>query len=276
MRTFASSPSVLAGAFLALALLSACSSEPKKDATKPQQAADERDALQAALLVPWPKDGAGLKAGSWIEIQNQSASAAGKVSRTRVAVVGETGDTLQLEESGDASLGFIEGLTVAKADGKIAQAVAGKKGEAGRPIKIGPAPTPPAAPPTGTDESVTVPAGTYAATKTVISGQLSDTSIWVAKEGDAQGLTVKWSDDMAGTRELKTLAKEDLTVAGKPVPTTHATFSDGSEEWWVRGLPVPFVAHDGLALVKSIRAGNTYEATWGDDAKAELDGGNSK
>jgi len=235
--------------------------------------ADPRDFLRAEPIAPWPKDGAGLKAGVWVE---RRIASDGKTVTRRTAVVGEAGPLLKVEKSlsDNSYLGFIEGLTVQRADGKVLEAIAAKKGEKAKPIKVDPASseTPPLAPPSG-DEKITVAAGTFETTKTV-TGELTTTTTWIGKDGDARGLVVKWSDDLAGDRELKTLAVEDATVAGRPLKAVHATYSDGSEEWWVRDLEVPFYAKLDMTLVKQVRAGTTMELAWGEDAKPEIDWGN--
>lgn len=277
----------LAATLLALALFG-CSSEAKK----PENGAtggtsgplapepDKRDFLEAVLLAPWPKDGVGLKPGFWVE---ERTTAGGNTTTKRIAIVAEAGDLVKLEQSAsdNALLGYTEGLTVQKATGKIVEAVAAKKGDKAKPIKIrategstavtGPATAEPPKTPATSDESVTVPAGTFAATKLVVSGALSDTTTWIAKEGDAKGLVVKWADDVAGSRELKSVALEDAILAGKSVKAVHAIYSDASEEWWVRDLTVPFYGQPRLSWLKRIRAGATTELAWGEDAKPEID-----
>jgi hypothetical protein len=272
-------------AALALAFLAAgCSSDDKKpDDSKPTNGTakpektdvDMREYLQGTLVVPWPKDGAGLKAGQWVEIKNTSA---GKSSTLRVAIVGDEGARLRVEESGTATgggesafLGFIEGLTVEKATGKVVEAVAARKGEKGKPIKIGPDAAAPATAPTATDESVTVAAGTFSATKTVVAGQLSETATWVGKDADAKGIPLKESSDDTILRELKALAIEDLAVGGRTLKATRATYSDGSETWFVRGVVVPFYGTGDTTWVKQSRGGTTTELGWGEDAKPEID-----
>ena len=271
---------------LVLALLAAgCSSDDKKPDdskstmgdTKPEKTdVDMREYLQSTLLVsPWPKESAGLKRGQWLEIKNASA---GKTSTMRIAIVGEEGPNFLVEESATvtgggegAFLGFIEGLTIEKATGKVVAAVAAKKGEKGKSIKLGPEPVVQATTPTTADESVTVAAGTFAATKTVIAGQLSETATWVGKDGDAKGVVLKEASDDAVLRELKVLANEDATIGGKPLKVTHATYSDGSETWFVRGVAVPFYGTGDTTWVKQSRAGTTTELAWGEDAKPEID-----
>lgn len=273
-------PRCFAISLVALALASSgCSSDqPKKDddkkpATTTQATpgdVDMRDYLQGVLLVAWPKDGAGLKAGSWLEIKNTTG---GKSSVSRVAVVGEAGPLVKVEERSEGFQGYIEGLTVQKEDGKVVGAVAAKKGEKGKDIKVGPAPLVAAKTSTTSDDSVTVAAGTYAASKTVTPGQLSDATVWVGKDGDAKGILLKEASDETTLRELKSLVAEDLSVGGKPIKALHATYSDGSETWFVRGVVVPFQGQGGdeALWVKQTRGGTTTELSWGDDAKPEID-----
>lgn len=269
---------------LVLAVATGCSSdETKPDSngsnttvTKPPESTDLRDSTLGVLLItPWPKDGAGVQTGQWRETRFTSS---GVTTVNRVAVVGEAGPLLKIEETststGQSSTlfnGFVAGLTVEKATGKVVEAIAAKKGEKGKEIKVAPTTAATEGPAsTSTDESVTVAAGTYPATKTVTAGQLSETVVWVGKDGDVQGISLRESSDDTVLRELKSIVSEDLTVSGKPVKTFHATYSDGSEAWFVRGPGVPFATTD-LVAVKQSRAGTTIELSWGDDAKPEID-----
>jgi hypothetical protein len=279
---------IVAGALaLALAFATGCSSD--DDAKKPETSAtdsststtpgniDLRDYLPSTLLVAWPKEGAGLKRGQWLETKNTSIGKDGKPSSstTRVAIVGEEGPHFLVEESGSSDEifhGFIEGLTVEKATGKVVAAIAAKKGEKGKSIKLGPEPAPAtSANVTTADETVTVPAGTFAATKTTTAGMLSETCVWVGKDADARGIPVKETSDETVLRELKSLAVEDFAVGGKTLKATHATYSDGSESWFVRNVSVPFHGTGTTTWVKQSRGGTTTELAWGDDAKPEID-----
>jgi hypothetical protein len=268
-----------AGALVAaLAVVAGCTSEPKKDDPgKPRTQApgdvDMRDYLQGVLLVAWPKDGAGLKVGDWLEVKNVSG---GKTTVNRIAVVAAAGDLFKIEEQSDGFLGFIEGLTVQKADGKVVEAIAAKKGEKGKPIKLGAASI--AAPSSGTttEETVTVAAGNFASRKTVIAGQLSETSVWVGKDGDARGIVVKEASDDVTLRELKALALDDYVISGRSmkIKALHATYSDGSESWFVRDAQVPFYGSGDATWVKQSRGGTTTELSWGDGAKPDIDWAN--
>ncbi len=260
-----------------LVLVCGCSTDSKKPETggggggdaKLAPDPDKRDFLQASL-ASWPAGGAGLKVGFWVEETNTTA---GKSAVRRLAVVAEAGDLLKIEKSAtdDSYQGYIEGLTVQRADGKITDAVAAKKGEKPRGIKIGAVPPETPAPPPGTDEAVSVPAGTFATTKTVVSSMVSEETTWTGKDGDVQGLVVKWSDDNGLSRELKSIGTEYLTLGKNAVKALHAIYSDGSEEWWVRGLEVPFHGSSGMTRVKKMRGGTTTELVWGNDAKPEID-----
>jgi hypothetical protein len=264
-----------------LVIVCGCSSDPKKPSnnggggnTKLAPEPDKRDFLQAAPLAGWPAGGAGLKAGFWVEEMNVTA---GKSAVRRLAVVAEAGDLLKIEKSAtdDSYQGFIEGLTVQRADGKITEAVAARKGEKPKPIKIGGASPEASAPaPPGTDEQVTVPAGTFATVKTVVSSTLSEVTTWTGKEGDVAGIVVKWSDDNGLSRELKSIE----TVTGlrvrddkRELVALHAVYSDGSEEFWVQHLELPFHGQGAMTCVLKIRGGTTTGLTWGEDAKPEID-----
>ncbi len=282
LASFAAPAVINAALVLALAGTIGCSSDPKPDDPKPngtkpkeQSDVDMRDYLQSTLIVAWPKESAGLKPGQWLEIKNTTG---GKTATMRIAIVADAGTHWKVEESAStvgggegAFLGFIEGLTVDKATGKVTEAIAARKGEKGKAIKLGPEPAAQATTPTTSDESVTVAAGTFSATKTVVAGQLSETVTWVGKDADAKGIPLKESSDDTVLRELKALAVEDFTAGGKAIKAVHATYSDGSETWFVRGVAVPFYGTGDATWVKQSRGGTTTELNWGDDAKAEID-----
>src|SRR4029077_6447268 len=90
--------------------------------------------LQVVSPFPgWPADGAGLKQGLWVK---QTTTSGKTPSTILTAVVGAAGDLFKIEVVNPLTMGdYIKGLTVKKA-GNVTKAIAGKKGEKGKEIKV--------------------------------------------------------------------------------------------------------------------------------------------
>jgi hypothetical protein len=123
---------------------------------------------------------------------------------------------------------MILGLTVKKADGTVTKAVAGKPGEAGKDVKIGPA-TPPAKAgeaPKGTPESCTIGIGTFDALKFENSGVTS----WVGTSGATKDVLLKVQGQDG--YELAELPKdEELDIGGTKVKTRYTAYTNGMKQW---------------------------------------------
>jgi hypothetical protein len=281
----------LSAAVVALSMAAGCAAfESKDDSNKNQnkpasgggasgggQAAaqpDMREYMQAmSPMMMWPKDGSGMAVGTWTE-QKMSGTVNGT---TRYAVVEDAGDKLKIEMTGQATQGYIEGLVVQKADGKVVEAWAGKKGEKPKKIKIMEMAQQKAEAPPMTDEDCTVAAGTFKCKKCDIKLPNGTMTTWAGCDGDGNGVSVKVkSADGKGDYELKTLAMEDVTAGGKSMKAKHAAYSNGMEMWMVDAHPAFFSAAEGMCAVKMVASGMTTELNWGDGAKPEMDWANAK
>lgn len=227
-------------------------------------AVDMRDYMQVMTPYPgWPKDASVLKPGLWVEM---NMAGTGFKSKTRVSVVGEAGDSIKLEVGPDTN-GYIQGLTVNKADGKVTAAVAAKKGEKPKAIKIAEMPKQgPAPEPTVTDEDVTVAAGTFKSKKSVVKVGGKDYTSWVGVDGDVKDVLLKSGEPAYELKAAPTM--EDV----KGMKAKHLVYSNGSEMWMVADY-APFYGAPTGTNVKSVNAGTTMEVSWGKDAKPELDWG---
>jgi hypothetical protein len=252
----------------------------KKSDSKPagggQAAAapDMRDYMQAmSPMFNWPKDASGMAVGTWVE----SKSTGPANSTTHYAIVEDAGDKLKIEMTGSSTQGYIEGLVVAKADGKVVEAWAGKKGEKPKKIKIMEMAVQKSDAPPTTDEDCTVAAGTFKCKKCDIKLPNGTMTTWAGCEGDGDCVSVKVkSADGKSDYELKALAMEDMTAAGKPMKAKHASYSNGMEMWLVDAHPPLLTSGVGLCPVKLIASGMTTELNWGDGAKPEMDWANAK
>jgi hypothetical protein len=170
----------------------------------------------------------------------QRTSNFGTPSVESYAVVGEDGDAWRIEAQSatiaamEASFpelkGAIMGLTVKKSDGTVTKAVAGKPGEAGKPIEIMAAQAPaPATQPAGTPENVKIGIGAFDAKKYVQSGVTS----WVGTAGDTNGVLIKMDGGTTETRyELAEAPKmQEVDVGGHKVKTRYTAYTNGTKIW---------------------------------------------
>jgi hypothetical protein len=140
-----------------------------------------------------------IAVGQWVDVQQD---AMGQKSITRTAVVGDAGDAwiIELDDQMNQK-DTILAVFVDKTTGETKKAYVGQRGKAGKEKEV---PAMPAAQggdaPAPTDESVTVPAGTFDAKKTEAGGS----TMWVGASGDAEGVLLR-SQTTAGTDELKSL-----------------------------------------------------------------------
>jgi hypothetical protein len=222
-------------------------------------------------MIGWPtKDQAMLKEG--LSVESKSAGAGYKTA-TKYAIVGMAGDAVKVEVSGDATQGFIQALTVNKADGKVTKAQAGKKGDKLKDIKIAPLPEQKAGEaPAGTDEDVAVKAGSFKSKKVVTKSAMGggDITTWSGVDGDTAGVLLK-SSDGKNDYELTSVKVEDMTIGGKGYKVKHVAYSNGMEMWTIGDVNVPFISYGMGTTVKMVAGGNTTENTWGEGAKAELE-----
>lgn len=233
---------------------------------------DPRDSMMAmSPMIGFPKDGAGVKEGLWV---TRTSSGAAK-NTEKWAVVGDAGDSVWIEYQGTGTQGFIQGLIVKKADGVVTKAVAGKKGEKGKDIKIFTLPATKAGePPPTTDEDCAVKAGSFKSKKMVLKMGETTNTTWSGVDGDTAGVMLK-SSDGKNDYELTAIASEEVQVGGKATKVKHLTYSNGWEYWTAPDVQAPFVSYGGVGgtQVKTVMMGNTSVADWGEGAKAELDWG---
>jgi hypothetical protein len=216
----------------------------------------------------------------------QEMKASGQIMATSYAIVGESGDSWQMEHmnpglAGMANSmpdlkGMLIGLTVRKEDGKVTKAVLGKPGEAGKEIKIMESPAGAGKQPEGTDEDVKLGIGTYPAKKFVNDlGQAGKTTTWVGNGGDLNGVLLK-SDGAGGNYELsKEPSDSQVKVGEVSLTVTEYAYSNGMTWWIASGDPLvgaffPYGA-DGRGIFKMTTDGSQMEIVdLGTDAKPQL------
>lgn len=171
----------------------------------------------------------------------------GMTLKERYAVVGDTGDSWQVEarnqalEAMTASFrnleGMLLGLTVKKTDGTVTKAVIGKPGEPGKPAKF--AASAPTEAPQSAPERVSIGAlGTLEASKTTHPGGLVT---WTGTTGDYKGLLLKSQGPNADYELTGPPTQDSADVNGVSVNFTAVTYSNG----WRHA----FTTHDVVACL---------------------------
>lgn len=162
--------------------------------------------------------------GQWVDVE--MITAAGK-SVTRTAVVGDAGDAWILELDNQMNQkDLLLAVFVNKDTGDVTKAFVGSRGKDGTEKAVTPPPAAQAGEaPTGVDEEVTVPAGTFAAKRYDASGSTS----WIGAEGtDAAGVMLKMQHS-AGSDELTTLEQTTVDVGGSSFEARHLVYTSGND-----------------------------------------------
>jgi hypothetical protein len=235
---------------------------------------DPTQFVKAPGMVPV----AGNAAVGWTITQD--ATAGGQTSQTYYAVVGDAGDSWQVEHTNAgltamaASMpelkDMVIGLTVKKEDGTVTKAVLGKPGEAGKDIEIMAATATTAEAPQGVDEDVTIGLGSFPAKKFANEYMTS----WVGNGGELDGVTLKVAPAQGDAYELSEMpSTETVDAGGTSVETTKYTYSDGSSQWHTTNEIVAafFPAGEGKGMFKMESASFSNAVTVvGTDAKPQL------
>jgi hypothetical protein len=196
---------------------------------------------------------------------------------TKWAVVALDGDEVRLEvtnppedpTNSSSGRGFIWGLVADKSTGEIRSAGVGRKGETRKAIKIERDAASAADPaPAGTDEDVTVKAGTFKAKKFV----QGPTSWWMGLDGEVKDLVLKsasteWGE-LANFELSVPPAWEEIKIGDKTTKVKHVQWTNLHQQWF---LPEswPFVGAVAMESVAGV-AGTAITGR-GEDAKPELD-----
>jgi hypothetical protein len=165
-----------------------------------------------------------MAVGQWVDME--MITAAGK-SVTRTAVVGDAGDAWIIEMDNQMNQkDLLVAVFVNKETGDTTKAFVGNRGKDGTEKTVTPPPATQAGEaPTGTDEEVTVPAGTYAAKRFDVSGSTS----WMGAPGtEAEGVMLKMQHS-AGGDELTTLEKTTVDVSGTSYEARHLVYTSGND-----------------------------------------------
>lgn len=207
--------------------------------------------IKGPAMVPL---GEGVEIGFRVEIETQVA---GHVINHFVAVVGEEGESWRLESSeGLAAYGAkdsILGLVVDKSSGKVSRAVIGKSGEAGRELALHDmmsAPTAPGA--EAEDVDVEIPAGTFPASLTVTKVGGKEYKSWVGREGDLEGVLLKFEGPDGQGKALKEEPETQSLDLGDTVEARRCTYDNGDEIW-----------HSSDEVVKALAGGEVRRKAGG-------------
>ncbi|MGE0707652.1 MAG: hypothetical protein AB7N76_08295 [Planctomycetota bacterium] len=227
--------------------------------------------VQAPPLLPIGEDAAvGMKIV-------MSTQAGGQTMAHELAIVGEDGDAWRVESNQGLSAyaamspdakDMVMGLTVEKKGGKVTRAVLGKRGEAGKEIKVmAYTPPPQGEAPQGEDTEVETPAGKFSAKlfKTEVQGNTYKS--WMGVDGEVEGVLLKTEGPQGGKALKETPSTQSLDL-GESVEARKCAYDNGDELWTSTHAVVKAL---GAGMVKSVAGGATVElkkvAT---DAKPEL------
>lgn len=217
--------------------------EPAKAAGGPAAAAtfkmDVTKMLKAPGKLPVAPD-AEVKVG-WMA--RRELTNAGRTMVEKVAIVGEAGDSWQVEYVPAALLGYasmdpgvkdmLMGLVVKKSDWTVTRAVLGKKGTQGKPVGISPVGKGGKAKDDSEEVEVKLKmGGTYDAklTKYTVAG-FGTTKTWTGLDGLFEGVVLK-VDAPKGGKEL--MAKPNLTeveLGGTSVQVKQCNYDNGDAMW---------------------------------------------
>lgn len=167
--------------------------------------------------------------GQWVEVE---MDAMGNKSVTRTAVVADAGDAWVVEVDNQMSQkDLLLAVFVHKDTGDVLKAYVGDRGKAGTEKAVSPPPAAQAgeAPPVS-EEEVSVPAGTFMATRTDMSlPDGSTVTTWVGMEGTAAEGVVLKTRSAAGTDELKELEETAFEAAGAAFEARRLVYTSGNE-----------------------------------------------
>ena len=207
-------------------------------AAAPQAGAYKLDLTTMVQAPPLVMVGEDAQVGFKVEIET---TAGGNTSKHTLAVVGEGEGVWHLETSQGmanyASMSpdakdMLMGLVVEKDGGKVTKAVLGKRGEAGKEIKVVAynAP-PPGEAPEGEDVEVEVPAGTYPAKLYVTEVGGKTYKSWSGVEGDVEGVPLKTEGPQGGYALKEPPSMETLDL-GESVEVKKCVYDNGDEWMW--------------------------------------------
>lgn len=203
--------------------------------------------------------------GQWVETE---MAASGMTMKSRMAVVHDAGDAWVIEIDNQMNQkDLMIAAFVNKETGDTTKAYVGNRGKDAKEKAVTPPTTPPAGEaPTPTDEEVTVPAGTFAAKKTVMEVGGGTYTSWVGAEGsDAAGILLK-SENPQGKDELTKLEDATVEVTGGSFETRHLTYSSGMELWMAKGTK----PHLNQQVRMKTAASDMKVTAQGEDAKPEM------
>lgn len=210
--------------------------EKKEDKPAAAPAAPQIDYRDYVTVPGQLTIGEGAKVGYAVVAESD---AAGTKSQVMTAIVNETDEVWHIETTQTVSAmpqlkGYLIGMVVNKADGKVTKAFCGKPGEDVKDIKISPYQEPPKTP-EGTDTEVTLTTaigGPHKAKMVEISGNKSYSGL----EGELKGVPLKY-EAAQGAYELEKVEAAKMDVGGTEIDIKKIILTSGTQ-FWVTENPV--------------------------------------
>lgn len=202
----------------------------------------------------------GVEIGFRVEIETRVA---GHVMKHFLAVVGEEGDQWRVESTEGLSVygakDSIMGLLVEKESGKVTRAVLGKAGEAGKELQIAPMTAAGPGGAAGEEVDVETPAGTFPALLTTTMAGDKAYKSWVGREGDLEGVLLKFEGPGGKGKALKTEPETQSLDLGETVEARRCTYDNGDEVWHssdeiVKALAFGTVRYKAGGVVREVKA----------------------
>mgnify|MGYP001350773985 CR=1 FL=1 len=207
------------------------SNEQPKDGGQQGGGAPAMDLTKMVQAPPMIMVGEGAAVGMKIGVKSGANTHA-------LAIVGEDGDQWLVETDqnlaayGDSAKDQVMGMWVDKKTGKVNKAVLGKKGEAGKEIKVVQYQMPEQKDgPQGEDTEVKLKMGGPYPAKliTMEIANVGTTKSWTGTEGELENVMLK-SESPSGSYELKSMPKtETVDCGGTSIETTQLVYDNGLE-----------------------------------------------
>jgi hypothetical protein len=215
------------------------------------------DLTTMVQAMGWVTVGEGAAKG--MAVTMASKNSAGESSYTS-AIVGEDGDNWLMETDmglsgyGDQAKDHWIGMWVNKKTGVVSKAVLGKKGEAGKEIKIIKMDPPKKGQEGEQTEVKLAMGGPYPAMLTTIKTQAGTIKSWAGTDGELKGVQLKSVGTDGKGYELKQMPKNaDADAGGTTCATKHLVYTNGMQLWTTDNAVVKVISG---GMFKSEISGN--------------------
>lgn len=203
------------------------------------------------------------------------SKAGGQTNSWTIAIVGEEGDNWLVESSAETMAygkDSLVGLVVQKSDGKILSGVVGKKGEAGKKIKVNN--TMPGKATAEGKEPETVDCKLALGTFPAYYTEAGPTKMWTGSEGDMKGVLLKMESAQGGKELKEKPSMVDVDLGGTKVKARKLVYDNGDVMMNTEDATV--MALNGGLVKMATKQSDMSVVMVASDAKPELKWGEEK